>query len=137
MKQKSYKKRNAGSFIGIFIVTVILGFVFGLIGIVIGAAIVKGINGLAGALIGLIIGYPLGVIIGLALMRASRHYGSLGLGVLGSVLGAILVILAEELLHLDLDPIILFGTFFIIIPLLCLIGFYLKKMPSQTPKEAN
>jgi hypothetical protein len=123
MKNKSYKKRNAGSVILILIVTAILGFAFGLIGLGIGVFVVNGISGLAGALIGLISGYPIGVIVGISLMRKVGHYGSIGFGVIGSVVGAILVILFEELLNLDLDPILLFATFFIIIPLLCLIGF--------------
>jgi hypothetical protein len=137
LKQKAYKKRGAGSFIGIFIITIILGLVFGLIGIGIGAFVVKGANGIAAILIGLILGYPIGVIVGIALMRKSGHYGSIGFGAIGSILGVIIVILLEEPLNLGLDPILLFGTFFIIIPLLCLIGFYLKKLPKGAPKEAN
>jgi hypothetical protein len=137
MKQKSYKKRNAGSFIRTLIITAILGLVFGLIGVGVGAFVVKGINGVAAALIGLITGYPVGVIVGIALRRIAGNYGSILFGAIGSILGAIIVIMLEEPLNLDLDPIILFGTFFIIIPLFCVIGFYLKKLPKEVPGEAN
>jgi hypothetical protein len=137
LKPKSYKKRSAGSFIRTFIIAVILGLVFALIGVGVGAFVVKGINGVAAALIGLISGYPVGVIVAIALTRRAGNYGSILFGAAGSILGAIIIIILEEPLNLDLDPIVLFGAFFIIIPLLCLIGFYLKKLPEETSVEAN
>jgi hypothetical protein len=137
VNHKSYKKRSAGTSIRIFFITVVLGLVFGLIGIVIAAFVVKGINGLAGILIGLITGYLVGVIIGIAIMRKAGHYGSVGFGIIGGIVGASLVIILEEPLNLGLDPLVLFGTFFILVPLLCLIGFYLKRLPQQSLQEAK
>ena len=131
-KQSSYKKRNFGSFVRSTIWIGITGLVFGLAGAVFGVSTMPGLDGLAGALMGLIIGYPVGVIIGIIWTNKVRHYyGSLLFGAIGSILGTVLAIGLEEPLNLSLDPIVLFGTFFVIVPLLGVIGFYLKSQPKE------
>ena len=132
-KQSTYKKRNIASFIRTAFGIGILGIIVGIAGAIFGASRMSGLDGLALALIGLIIGYPIGVIIGIIWTNKVRHYyGSLLFGVIGSILGTLLVIGLEEPLNLNLDPIILFGTFFLVVPLLCVIGFYLKSQPKET-----
>ena len=132
-KKSSYKKRNAASFVGTIIRIGIVGIIVGIAGAIFGASRMTGLDILAGGLIGLIIGYPIGVIVGIIWTNKVRHYyGSLLFGVIGSILGTLLVIGLEEPLNLNLDPIILFGTFFLVVPLLCVIGFYLKSQPKET-----
>ena len=132
-KQRTYKKRNAASFIRTALGIGILGIIVGIAGAIFGMSLMPGFDGLAGALMGLIIGYPVGVIIGIIWANKVRHYyGSLLFGVIGSILGTLLAIGLEEPLNLNLDPIVLFGTFFLSVPLLTVIGFYLKSQPKET-----
>lgn len=113
--------------IGVGIVGIIVGIACTLAGAFIMKGELSGFGGLAGALMGFIIGYPLGVIIGIVLINKVLHYrGSLLLGVIGSILGAFLTIGLAEPLHLNLNSNILFGTFFLSVPLLGVIGFHLK-----------
>lgn len=110
------------------------GMMAGIAGALAGAFLMKGqlagFGDLAGALMGLIIGYPIGVIIGIILMnKALHHQGSLLFGIAGCILGALLTMGLAEPLNLNLNPNILFGAFFLGVPLLGMIGFHLKRKP--------
>lgn len=110
----------------------ITGLVVGLAGAIFGLFRMTGLDSLAGGFIGLIIGYPLGVIIGIIWVNKVLHYyGSLLFGVIGSILGTLVAVGLEEPLKLNLEPTILFGTFFLGVPLLCVLGFYLRKTPKE------
>lgn len=114
----------------------IAGIIVGIAGILAGAFIMKGelsgFGDLAGGLMGLVIGYPLGAIIGIIVINRVLHYhGSLLLGVIGSILGAVLTIGLAEPLNLNLNSNILFVVFFLSIPLLGMIGFNIKRKRSQ------
>ena len=130
-KSSSSKKRNLVRFVGMVIGIGIVGIIVGIAGALTGAFIMKGqlfgFGDLAGALMGLIVGYPIGVMVGIILINKVLHYrGSLLFGVIGSILGAFLTMGLAEPLNLNLNPNILFGVFFLSVPLLCTIGFRLK-----------
>lgn len=115
-------------FIGIGASGLILGFSGALIGIQILEGELFGFGELAGALGGMIIGYPLGVIVGLVLINKIFHYrGSLLFGITASCLGAAITISIVEPLNINLSPDLLFTLFFLLVPLLGTIGFYLKR----------
>jgi len=110
----------------------VVGIIVGIAGTFIGAFIMKdqiaGFGDLAGAIIGMVVGYPLGVIVGIVLMNKVLHYpGSIAFGITGSVLGAFLTIGLAEPLNLNVNPDILFGVFFVSVPLLGMIGFHIKR----------
>jgi hypothetical protein len=114
--------------IGVGVSGLILGFGGALIGIQILKGELFGFGELAGALGGMIIGYPLGVIIGLVLVNKIFHRnGSLLFGITGSCLGAAITIGLVEPLNVNLSPNLLFTIFFLLVPLLGTIGFYLRK----------
>ena len=82
-------------FTGMVVGTGFTGFIFGFAGAFIGASLLRGdlfgFGALAGALGGMIIGYPVGVLIAIIVInKLLRRRGSLWLGALGAVLGAVL-----------------------------------------------
>ncbi len=110
----------------------IIGIVFGLVGALIGGKVLGGdsfgFGALGLALGGIIIGYPTGIIIGIVSIKKILHRrGSLLLGILGSIFGAVITIVAAEPLNLNFNPNLLFGVFFLSVPLFCLVGFYLRR----------
>ena len=110
----------------------ITGIVFGLIGALIGGKVLGGdsfgFGALGLALGGIIIGYPTGIIIGIVSIKKILHRrGSLLLGILGSIFGAVITIVVAEPLNLNSNPNLLFGVFFLSVPLFCLVGFSLRK----------
>jgi len=130
-KQQSTAKKIV-TFIGIVIGIGIFGVFFGFVAALLGAWIMQGrlfgLGGLAGALGGIIIGYPLGVIIGIIVVKRIFHYqGSILLGIVGVVLGGAITIGLAEPLNLNLNPTVLFTVFFLLVPVLCTAGFRLKK----------
>lgn len=115
-------------FIGIGVSGLILGFSGALVGIQILERELFGFGELAGALGGMIIGYPLGVIVGLILVNKILHHrGSLLFGITASCLGAAITIGLVEPININLSPDLLFTLFFLLVPLLGTIGFYLNK----------
>ena len=110
----------------------IIGIAFGAIGAFIGGRLLGansvGFGALGLAIEGIIVGYPAGIIVGIVLIRKVLHQkGSLLLGIVGSIIGAVIVMVLAEPLHLNSNTNLLFGTFLVIIPIFCLIGFYLRR----------
>jgi len=109
----------------------ISGIVFGLIGALIGGKVLGGdsfgFGALGLALGGIIIGYPTGIIVGIVSIKKILHQrGSLLLGILGSIIGSVIIALAEPL-NLNSNSGLLFGVFFLSVPVFCLGGFFLRK----------
>ena len=133
MSQKS--SSLAGKTVKFIIMTIglgIIGIVFGAAGALIGGKVLGsdsvGFGALGLALGGIIIGYPTGIIVGIVLIKKILHRrGSLLLGILGSIFGAVITIAAAEPLHLNANSTLLFVVFFLSVPLFCLVSFFLKK----------
>jgi hypothetical protein len=110
----------------------VLGIVFGVIGALIGGRVLGsdsiGFGALGLAIGGVIIGYPTGIIIGIISIREIFHQrGSLVLGILGSIVGAVITMVLAEPLNLNSNTNLLFGVFFLSVPVFCLVGFFLKR----------
>ena len=110
----------------------VLGIIFGIIGALIGGKILGGdsfeFGALSLALGGIIIGYSTGIIVGIISIKKILHQqGSLLLGILGSIIGAVISMVLAEPLNLNSNPNLLFGVFFLSVPLFCLVGFFLKR----------
>ncbi len=110
----------------------ITGIVFGLIGALIGGKVLGGdsfgFGALGLALGGIIIGYPTGIIVGIVSIKKILHQrGSLLLGILGSIIGSVIIIALAEPLNLNSNSGLLFGAFFLSVPVFCLGGFLLRK----------
>ena len=110
----------------------VLGIVFGIIGALIGGKVLGGdsvgFGALGLAIGGVIIGYPTGIIVGIISIKKILHQkGSLLLGILGSIIGAVITIFLAEPLNLNSNTNLLFGVFFLNVPVFCLIGFFLRR----------
>jgi len=110
----------------------VTGIVFGLIGAIIGGKVIGGdsvgFGALGLALAGIMIGYPAGIIVGIVLIKKILHQrGSLLFGILGSIIGAVIVIALAEPLKLNSNTGLLFGAFLLCVPVFCLSGFLLRK----------
>ena len=110
----------------------VLGIVFGVIGALIGGKVLGsdavGFGALGLAFGGIIIGYPTGIIVGIISLRKIFHQrGSLLLGIIGSIIGAVIIMVLAEPLNLNANTNLLFGLFFLSVPVFCLIGFFLKR----------
>lgn len=133
MSQKSSSlARNIVKFVIMTIGLGIIGIVFGLVGALIGGKVLGGdsfgFGALGLALGGIIIGYPTGIIVGIISIKKILHRrGSLLFGILGSIFGAVITIVIAEPLNLNSNPNLLFGVFFLSVPLFCLVGFFLKR----------
>ncbi len=87
-----------------------------------------GFGALGLAIGGVIIGYPTGIIVGIIAIKKFLHQrGSLLFAILGSIIGAVIVMLLAEPLNLNSNTNLLFGVFFLSVPVFCLAGFYLKR----------
>jgi len=131
-RKSSSLARNIVKFVIMAIGLGIIGIVFGLVGALIGSKVLGGdsfgFGALGLALGGIIIGYPTGIIIGIVSIKKILHRrGSLLLGILGSIFGAVITIVVAEPLNLNFNPDLLFGVFFLSVPLFCLVGFYLRR----------
>jgi hypothetical protein len=112
-------------------VLMVLGIIFAITGAFIGGRILGsdsvGFGALGLAIGGLLVGYPLGIIVGILLIKKLFHQkGSVLLGVIGSIIGAIATVALSEPLKLNSSPYLLSGTFFVLVTGLSLGGFYLK-----------
>jgi hypothetical protein len=110
----------------------IIGIAFGAIGAFIGGRILGsdsfGFGALGLALGGILIGYPTGIIVGILLIKKVLHQkGSLLLGILGSIVGAVITVALAEPLNLNSNNNLLFSVFLLSVPLFCLGGFFLKR----------
>jgi len=133
MSQKSSSlAKNIVKFVIMTIGLGIIGIIFGLVGALIGGKVLGGdsfgFGALGLALGGIIIGYPTGIIVGIVSIKKILHRrGSLLFGILGSIFGAVITIVVAEPLNLNSNPNLLFGVFFLSVPLFCLVGFFLKR----------
>ncbi len=133
MSQKSSSlARNIAKYVIMTIGLGIIGIAFGLVGALIGGKVLGGdsfgFGALGLALGGIIIGYPTGIIVGIISIKKILHRrGSLLFGILGSIFGAVVTIVVAEPLNLNSNPNLLFGVFFLSVPLFCLVGFFLKR----------
>ena len=110
----------------------VVGIVFGLIGSLIGGKVLGsnsvGYEAIGPTLGGVVIGYTSGIIVGIISINKILHQqGSLLLGILGSIIGAVVTILLAEPLHLNSIPNLPFAVFFLSVPVFCLVGFFLKR----------
>jgi len=110
----------------------VLGILFAVIGALIGGRVLGGDSVAFGALGlaigGVIIGYPMGIIVGIISIKKILHQrGSLLLGILGNIVGAVITMVLAEPLNLNSNTNLLFGEFFVSVPVFCLVGFFLKR----------
>ena len=122
---------RSATFSGMFIGIALFGAVFGLLAALIGVQMLEGelagFGGLVGAVAGMVIGYPVGVIIGIFLVnKLLRYRGSLLLGIIGGILGALIPIGLAEPLGLSDNPDLLWAIILMAPPLLGTIGFHLR-----------
>lgn len=86
-----------------------------------------GFGSLVGGILGLVVGYPVGTVAGIYIFkRFLKRRGSLLLGAVGCFVAVVLTIGLAEPLNLNLDPNILFALFFLLVPVLGTVGFYLR-----------
>ena len=109
-----------------------LGIIFGVIGALIGGKVLGsdavGFGALGLAIGGIIVGYPTGIIVGIISIKKLLHqHGSLLLGILGSIIGAVITMVLAEPLNLNSNTNLLFGVFFLSVPVFCLVGFFLRR----------
>ena len=131
-KKSSSFARNIVKFILMAVGLGVLGIVFGVIGALIGGRVLgsdsAGFGALGLAIGGVIIGYPAGIIVGIiSIKRVLHQKGSLLLGILGSIIGAVIIMVLAEPLNLNSNTNLLFGAFFLSVPVFCLVGFFLKR----------
>ena len=133
MSQKSSSlAKNMAKFAIMTVGLGIIGIIFGLVGALIGGKILGsdsfGFGALGLALGGILVGYPTGIVVGIVLIKKILHQrGSLLLGILGSILGAIIIIVLTEPLNLNSNANLLFIVFFLSVPLFSMIGYNIKR----------
>lgn len=128
----SRSMRKVAVFSGMVIAIAIIGAIFGFLAALIGDQLLQddfaGFGGLVGALAGMVIGYPIGVVLGIFLInKVIRYRGSLLLGAIGSIIGAVFIIGLAEPLGINNNPDLLWALILLLPPLLGTIGFHLKR----------
>ena len=131
-KKSSSFARNIVKFILMAIGLGLIGILFGVTGALIGGRVLgsdsAGFGALGLAIGGVIIGYPAGIIVGIISIKMVLHQkGSLLLGILGSIFGVVIIMVLAEPLNLNSNTDLLLGVFFLIVPVFCLVGFFLKR----------
>lgn len=131
-KKSSSLARRIFQFVLMAVGLGLLGIVFAVIGALIGGRVLgsdsAGFGALGLAIGGVIIGYPAGIIVGIISIKRILHQkGSLLLGILGSIIGAVTTMILAEPLSLNSNINLLFGVFFLSVPVFCLVGFFLKR----------
>ncbi len=131
-RQSSFIQGRIFRFVLMALGLAVLGIAFGVIGALIGGRVLGsdsvGFGALGLAIAGIIIGYPAGIIVGIISIKKFLHQqGSLLFAILGSIIGAVIIMLLAEPLNLNSNTNLLFGVFFLSVPVFCLVGFYLKR----------
>ncbi|MDP2719971.1 MAG: hypothetical protein Q8P44_09135 [Dehalococcoidia bacterium] len=131
-RKSSSLAKNTASFVIMTIGLGVIGMMFAAAGTLVGGKVLggdsSGFGALGLAIGGIIIGYLAGIIVGIALIKKILHRrGSLLLGIIGSLFGAVLILVLAEPLNLNSNPNLLFGVFFLTVPLFCLVGFFSKR----------
>ena len=88
---------------------------------------------LGAVITGTIIGYPLGIALGLLVLRKLfRVNGSMVYGIAGGVAGVLLVLLLSEPLHLNIDNNAIVAVFLLMPPVLATAAyFYARTIPRR------
>ncbi len=125
------RNRSFSKYITMILGTGLMGLVFSIIAALILSNLLKdggaGFGALIGGMLGFVVGYPVGVMAGiLVFKKLFKRNGSLLLGFIGCILATVLTIGLAEPLNLNIDPNMLFGFFFLLVPLMGTIGFYLR-----------
>jgi hypothetical protein len=127
--------RKVAAFLGMVAVIALVGIALGLLAAVIGIAILRG-EGDFGALAGLggmAIGYPIGVALGILLVNKFLHYrGSLLLGAIGSLLGAVFNYVLVEYLGLSLSLSLFLAIVLLAPAILGAAGYHLRGRRSKS-----
>ena len=109
----------------------VIGFAFAVLGALIGGRVLgKGADFMALGLvvIGLIVGYAVGIMVGIISLKKVLHQrGSVALGLIGSVIGAVLPLVLADPLRLNSNTDLLLIVFLISVPVFSLAGFLLKR----------
>jgi len=121
--------KNIAKFIGMMLGTAACGLALGFgLGFLLSRLLwdqFEGWGGLVGALAGMALGYPLGIIIALVVVKRALHYkGSLRLGALGAIIGAVLIFGLAEPFNLNVSPSVHWGSLLVLAPLLATIGYH-------------
>jgi len=111
--------------------TGLVGLVFSILAALLLGNLMKeegaGFGALIGGILGFVVGYPIGTIVGIIVFKKLlKRSGSILLGFIGCILGAGLTLGLTEPFNLNVDTSLLFGFFFLLVPLMGTIGFYLK-----------
>jgi hypothetical protein len=109
------------------------GFIVGIIGGYMGAASgtndYTGFQSLAGTIIGTMAGYPVGVALGLLVLRKLfKVFGSMLFGIIGAVAGVLVVLVLAEPLHINLYSTGIVTFFILTPPVLATIGYFYKRI---------
>jgi hypothetical protein len=135
-KQSSSMVRKATKYIimtiGLGIIGVILGAAgaFIIYGVIVGDS--PGLGAHMVGIIGFLICYPVGIIVGIVIIKMVLHQsGSLLLGIVGGIFGEIFAAFIASPLDLGNRLYIGYPMFFLSAPVFCLVGFYLGvRIPS-------
>ena len=115
-------------FIGLVLGLAVCGAVFAVVGGFIGGGIAgeNTFGALGLAILGVVAGYFLGNILGIVLLKKLfRQHGSILLGLVGCVAGVAITVAVGVMLDPDIN--LFFWIALISVPVLCLVGFYLKR----------
>ena len=119
-------------FIIMMIALAVVGVTFAVGGAFIGGRILggnaEGFGALGLAIGGALVGYPLGIIVGLVLLKKLFHIrGSLLLGVSGAIIGTVATVALSEPLNLSSNINLLVGIFVLIVTGLSVGGLHIKR----------
>ena len=139
---KSFTLRKTLRFVLTAIGLGIIGLAFSLGGALLGGRVIAGNSpgfaALGLAISGMLLGYPVGVIISLVLLKRLLHQaGSLWLGIAGCFVGLGIWIISATIFRLDTNSTLLLYFFFLIVPVLSLAGFQMKKQQAVRVKSAR
>ncbi len=110
----------------------IIGVALAIAGAFIGGRILGsgavGFGALGLAIGGALVGFPLGIMVGILLLKKLFHQkGSLLLGMTGAIIGAVATLALAEPLNLNSNTNLLVGAFVLVVTGSSLGGFYIKR----------
>ncbi|MFC1957727.1 hypothetical protein ACFLX0_02815 [Chloroflexota bacterium] len=119
-------------FIIMMIALAVVGVAFAIVGAFIGGRILgsnaEGFGALGLAIGGALVGYPLGIIVGMVLLKRLFHQrGSLLLGISGAIIGTVATVALSEPLNLSSNINLLVGAFVLIVTGLSVGGLHIKR----------